>query len=895
MRERNLQRLFDPQSIAVVGASDNEESVGYVLLRNLVAGGFGGDVYPVSLSGRTVQGMPAYSSMQQIRKTIDLAVIAVPAKTVPQIVRECGEAGVGGVVIVSAGFRETGEAGARLEEEVRLIAERHNVRVLGPNCMGFIRPASRLNVTFARVSPQPGRVAFFSQSGALGTAILDWATANEVGFSAFVSVGSTVDIDFADLIDFFGDDARTTSIILYIESIEDARAFMGAARRFARSKPIIAVKSGRTERGALAAASHTGAIAGDDALYGAMFRRAGVVRVNEIDDLFNAGEALSLSSRPRGPRLGIVTNAGGPGVMACDRLLDLGGQLSELTPETDAKLKALLPEFSSRRNPVDVLGDADAAHYAAAAQALMDDPNCDGVLAILVPQVMTDAAATARALVDVSRTHQLKPLLASFMGEVEVAKGLKILQRAHVPTFDTPEHAVRAYMYMYEYTRNLANLYDTPAEILPDFHPDRDTVAGVFAKVTNAGRSTLTEAEAKAVLSAYQIPVNRTMVATSAEECAKAALKIGFPVAVKVLSNDITYKSDVGGVALDVRSAGEAAEQFVTVTDNARKALPTATIIGVTVQAMIHGGHETIVGARKDPTFGPAVMFGTGGTDVELQRDVTIDYPPLNEALARAMIERTRVSRLLKGYRGSATVDMLALERTLVKVSSLLIDFPQILEMDVNPLKASADGVCAVNARITVESATAGKTGKVPGAHLMIPIYPTRYHWDVRLAGERIHIRAIKPEDEPLWTDMVRSFSHVTAEHRFFGSVGRITKTMLMRYCHIDYDQEIALVAIAQDEGGSETSMLGVARLTLDAPDAEGGEFGIVVRDEYQGKGLGHTLMEALIQASRERQVREIDGYVLAGNRGMLRFVERFGFAVLPTEDPDVRKVVLRL
>ncbi len=821
-------------------------------------------------------------------------MIAVPAQAVPATLRECGEAGVGGAVIVSAGFSETGEAGMRLEEEVCAIARRHGMRLLGPNCLGYIRPAQHLNVTFAQVLPPAGHIAFISQSGALGIAILDWAKAHEVGFSAFVSVGSMVDIDFGDLIDFFGADPQTTSIILYVESITAARRFMSAARHFVRTKPIVAVKSGRTTRGALAAASHTGAIAGDDAIYSAVFRRAGVVRVDEIEDLFDASEALSLPSLPRGPRLGIVTNAGGPGVMACDRLLSLQGELADLSPATDEKLRTLLPEFSSRGNPVDVLGDADAARYAAAAMALMEDPGCDGVLAILAPQAMSDPAATARALVEVGRAHPFKPLLTSFMGASAVAAGLKILNGAHVPSFDTPEHAVRAYMYMCEYARNLTSLYETPTDILPDFDPDRRAVRSVLADAARDGRSILSEPEAKAILEAYRIPVNRTLVATSPEECAAAAARIGCPVAVKILSHDITYKTDVGGVALDVRSPEEAASRFVAIVERVRRAAPTATIIGVTVQAMSLGGHEAIIGATTDPTFGPALMFGLGGTAVELHRDVTFDFPPLSEALARSMIRRTKVSRLLEGYRDAAAVDVNALEQALVKASYLLVDFPEIVEMDVNPLQVRTDGVRALNARFAINPREVGRAA-MPGAHLMIPVYPTAWQRSVIIDGEPIQIRAIKPEDESLWTEMVGSLSPTTAAHRFFGRLGPVSKSTLVRYCHIDYDREIALVAVRGGEDEGATLMLGAASLTIETSDADAGEFAIVVRDDYQHRSIGRILMEALIRIARERRMREIDGYVLASNPGMLRFTTSLGFTILPADDPEIRRVVLRL
>lgn len=894
MSTRHFDRLFDPRSIAVIGASNKKGSVGYILLRNLIGAEYGGIVFPVNVSAQSVQGIQAYASISQVPRKIDLAVIAVPAKHVPETVRECGEAGVGGAVIVSSGFKEIGAEGRKLEDQVKKIADSYGLRIVGPNCLGYIRPALNLNVTFAHVVPPGGRVAFFSQSGALGTAILDWAAANNVGFSAFVSVGSMADVDFGDLIDYFGHDALTTSIILYIESITDARKFMSAARHFAKSKPIIVVKSGRHARSALAAASHTGAIAGDDTLYSAVFRRAGVVRVDEIEDLFDASEALSRVSSPRGPRLGVVTNAGGPGVMASDRLLSLGGELAELSPDTDEKLQAALPTFAARGNPVDVAGDADATRYAAATQALMDDPNCDGVLAILTPQAMSDPTATAKALVEVARSHQLKPLLTSFMGEIKVAEGVQILRDAHVPAFDTPEDAVRAYMYMYQYTRNLANLYETPADILPDFEPDRAAVKKIFIAAARDGRSILTEVEAKQVLDAYQIPVVKTVVATTAEECAAAAEKIGFPVAVKVLSHDITHKSDVGGIALNVRSADEAANQFAKISARVKEARPDAKIIGMAVQAMSRGGYEVIIGAKKDETFGPAIMFGMGGTGVELYRDVAVDFPPLNQALAKSMISSTRVSQLLRGYRGKEPVDMVALEQAMVKFSYLLVDFPEIVEIDINPLQVRPDGLSALDARVVIEPRDVRKI-TLPGSHLMISMYPSKYHWELPLNGERAIIRPIRPEDEPAWAEMIESLSPTTAEYRFFGPVTEVTKSMLVRYCHIDYDREIALVAMRQPKGRKGAAMLGVARLTMETADEEQAEFAILVRDEYQRRGIGSKLMDALIQAARDRHVREIYGHVLAANPGMNRFAASLGFDILPGDEPELRKLVLRL
>lgn len=893
MSRHDLEKLFNPRSIAVIGASNKKGSVGYTLFRNLISAEYDGIVFPVNFKSPSVQGIQAYPTILEVPSQVDMAVIVVPAKAVPETMRQCGEAGVSGAVIITAGFKEVGAEGLALEKEVAAIAEQYGVRILGPNCLGYTRPPLNINATFAHVVPEAGNVAFISQSGALGTAILDWATANHVGFSAFVSVGGMLDVDFGDLIDYFGDDPNTSSIILYIESITDARTFMSAARHFAKSKPIIVVKSGRHARSALAAASHTGALAGDDTLYSAVFRRAGVVRVNEISDLFDASEALSRVESPKGARLAILTNAGGPGVMATDRLLDLDGDLAELSPETVEKLKAALPAAASSVNPVDVLGDAPASSYAVAARLLMDDPNCDGILAILTPQANSEPTETAQALVEVAREGK-KPMLTSFMGEIMVEKAIEIFRENHVPVFTTPEDAVRAYMNMYEYTRSLKALYETPADILPEFTPDRDAVKEIFREVARDGRTILSEFEAKNVLDAYQIPTVKTVIATSVEEAEKAAEQIGFPIVMKIHSNDITHKSDVGGVALNIRSVAEAGAQFTKIVNRVQAAVPDAEILGVTVQEMSRGGHEVIVGAKKDPTFGPVVMFGMGGTGVELYKDVAVEFPPLNQALAHQMIGNTKVSTLLKGYRGSEPVDMVALEQVMVKVSYLLVDFPEIVEMDVNPLQVRPDGLCALDARVVIEPEEVYKVSK-PGEHLIIPMYPSKYDWKMQVDGQEATIRAIRPEDEPLWSEMVESLSSATASYRFFGTVNEVTKAMLVRYCHIDYDREIALAAITKPTDGSKPQMAGVGRLTLDSADAKVGEFAILVHDDFQRKGIGTKLTNAIIEVARMRGVEEIHGDVVADNPAMVPFVDGLEFEIREGKEEHLRTIVRKL
>jgi acetyltransferase len=891
LKTRALDKLLDPHSIAVIGASNTRGSVGQILLRNLITAEHPGVVFPVHRSATSVHGIQAYPSIAQVPRKIDLAVIAVPASSVPDVIHECGEEGVGGAVIVSSGFKESGPEGRALEEKVVGIARSYDLRVLGPNCIGFLRPGRRLNATFSPVMPEQGRVCFITQSGALGTAVLDLAATNSIGLSAFVSVGSMCDVDFGDLIDYFGADAQTNSIILYLEALSDARTFMRAARHFAKTKPIILVKSSRTARSALAAAAHIGSGAGDDTLYSAAFRRAGVVRVDEVANLFAASEAIARVPSPRGPRLGVVTNAGGPGVMAVDRLLQLDGDLAELAPETAEKLKATLPAFASIDNPVDIGDDADADRFATATRALLTDPNCDGVLAIFAPYVTSPARETASSLIAASREFPGKPLLAAFLGGDLVSAGLQALHGAHVPAFSSPEDAVSAYMNMHERTRSLATLYQTPADILPHFEPDRDRVKAIFTAVAAQGHDTLTETEAKEVLSAYGVPVIETLTATSPQECGVAARQIGLPVTVKVLSRDIANKAAVRALALDVRSVGEATRQYGRLLTRLREAMPDAEVLGVTVHSMSRRGHDVVVGSWRDETFGPVLFLSPRDSGGTVSDRLAVEFPPLNQALAHALIDEVRVPKLFRPDRLGNLVDRGALEQVMVKLSYLLVDFPEIVRLEASPLQVRADGVEVLDASITIEPKDVRKIAR-PGSHLIISMYPSKYEQTVTLDGHAVTIRAIRPEDEPLWAEMIASLSDTTAGYRFFGPVTEITKPTLVRYCHIDYDSEISLVTI--DEG-REPKMLGVASLAIDEPGGDRGEFAIVVRDDIQRRGLGTRLMTALIDAARDKYVREITGDVLASNAPMISFVESLGFKVEPSEEPTIRRAVLHL
>lgn len=893
MSVKNLDKIFHPKSIAVIGASNTKGSVGYLLLRNLIGVGYEGTVYPVNKSSPSIQGIHAYSSISQIPQKIDLALIAVPAQIVPDVLRECADAGIGGAIVVSAGFKEVGEEGKQLEEEIWNIVREAGIRLIGPNCLGIICPRTHLNASFAHRMPEPGNIAFISQSGALCTAILDWCAQRHIGFSAFVSIGSMVDVDFSDLIDYFGMDPYTQSIILYMESLSNAREFMSAARHFARSKPIIVVKSGRFSQSAQAAASHTGALAGDDDVYNAMFQRAGIIRVSEITELFNCSAALASQARPRGLHLAVVTNAGGPGVIAADKLLEKGGKLATLSQESVEALNKVLPSFWSHSNPVDILGDATPERYRDTLSVLLQDKNIDGILVLLTPQAMTQPDAVATVVNQFARSNQGKPILASWMGEESVAEGRKILNLSGIPTFDTPEEAVETYLYMYQYTRNIAALYEMPEDILEGFTPDRNRVKELFRQVAKEDRKLLAADESQSVLQAYGIPTVQTLTATSLEECVRCAEEIGYPVVVKILSPEITHKTDAGGVMLNLKNSEEVRSAYEQILENVARHSPEVTILGATVQAMISGaGYEVFIGSKYDPLFGPVVVFGAGGTLVEFVRDRSLGLPPLTQALARRMIEDTRIFQLLKGFRDRPAADLRLLEQTIVKVSSLLVDFPELVEMDINPVYLDDHSLMALDARILIDPAKV-RLFRPPGKHLIISHYPTKYNREwVSDKGDRICFRVIRPEDEPLWIDMLKSFSAETIRYRFFAPLSHIDHHTVIRYCHIDYDREIAIVAETMEDG--KRKMIGVGRLIRE-PEEGVGEFAVVVTDRWQGKGVGSQLLDILFEVANDFRLRRIVGDVLADNTRMLTLCRQKGFRIQRGVEPDLRRVVLDL
>ncbi|MCW3996165.1 MAG: bifunctional acetate--CoA ligase family protein/GNAT family N-acetyltransferase [Candidatus Bathyarchaeota archaeon] len=885
----NLDKIFNPQSVAIIGASDVEGSVGYAIVKNFTQMGYAGKVYFVNVRKPEILGVKTYPSILQIPEPVDLAMIATPAKTVPDVIDECGRAKVKGVIIVSAGFKETGAAGKVLEEKILEVARKYGIRVIGPNCIGIIRPRKNLNATFLDKMPKPGNVAFLSQSGALGSAILDWAIHENIGFSNFVSVGSMIDVDFGDLIDYFGGDPKTKSILMYVEGITEARKFMSAAKHFARTKPIIVVKSGKFSESAKAAASHTGSLSGEDGIYDAAFKRAGIVRVNEIEDLFNAAEVLGTQPLPKGPRLAIITNAGGPGVMATDALIAQGGKLAQLSQKTLDSLDAVLPPFWSHGNPIDVLGDARQERYKAAVEACLNDENIDGILIVFTQQAVSESVEIAKSIVELVRNkaYNTKTILTSFMGYGAVQEANNILNTHNIPTYSTPEQAIKTYMYMYNYQRNIELLYETPEELPVDASPPKRPIMAILRNAAFEDREVLTEDEAKKILKYYNLPVVRTAVANNVDEAIAFAQDMGFPVVLKILSPQIVHKSDAGGVILNVRNPKEVREAFELLIQRATSYNPNAQIIGVTVQPMIQKkGYELILGGKTDPVFGPVILFGMGGIGVELFKDYSIGLPPLNTTLIRRMMEETKIYQLLRGYRGEAAVDIKRLDETILLFSQLLVDFPQIKEIDINPLLINEKDAFILDARIVIDKTKVCKKFE-PHEHMVISPYPKKYEvlWSLK-NGQEVLLRPIKPEDEPLWLEWFQSLSEESIRYRFFQMLKDTPHEVRVRYCNIDYDREIALVAEIVENG--KRKILGVSRVSIE-PDGKSGEMAFIVSDYWQGLGLGTKMVDYTLDIAKEKGLESIYAIMLPDNYRALSLTKKMGFNIEYLNDGTVK------
>ncbi len=890
MTTKNLDKIFNPETIAVVGASEREGSVGLTLMNNLIRGREG-KVYPVNPNRDSVLGIKSFPSVREISDSVDLAIIATPAPTVPSIVEECGEAEIPALIIISAGFSETGVEGQKLEEKIKEKKEEYEMRILGPNCLGILRPSVNLNASITDQMPPRGNVAFISQSGALASSLLDWAISAQFGFSSFVSVGNMIDIDFGDLIDYFGSDPETRSILLYIESIKDARKFMSAARGFARTKPIIALKPGRHKESARAIVSHTGSLAGEDEVYEAAFKRAGITRVETVDDLFTCSEILAKQNLPDGPNLAIVTNAGGPGVMATDVLIDRGGGLASLSDTTIEAFKEKLPPRASKSNPVDVTGDASPEEYRKAAEICLKDENVDGVLCIYAPQGQLTPEDAAEAIADLPETTR-KPILACWMGGEKVQEGREILRQHNIPVQSAPEQSVRDFMYLNQYARNLERMLETPEELPLDRIPPKYHLKAMIRRIAREGREILTETESKKILQTYGIPSPEIHVAKSPEEAEHLASRIGFPVVLKIHSPDITHKSDIGGVALNLNSKSDVRESFEKIINRAKEERSSARVEGVTVQKMVENVNiELILGSKKDPVFGSTILFGRGGTGVEIYKDTAVCLPPLNRVLARILMEETKVYKMLKGFRNVPPANLKLLEEYLVRLSQLIIDFPEIKELDVNPLAVVGNKFLALDARIVIDKDLAlGKPE--PTAHLVIEPYPRKYVEEWKLNdGRPVLLRPIKPEDEPLEFALFDTFSEETWRHRFFGPMREITHEDMVRFTNIDYRREMAIIGELTEEG--ERKMIGVGRLIIE-PGKNTGEFAVVVGDPWQGLGLGEKLVDVIIGVAEDKGLETIYGFIMKDNIAMLNLCRKLGFKI-EEEDPSTVKAILRL
>lgn len=892
MTIRNLEHAAHPNSLAVFGASGKEGSVGRIVLDNILAAGFEGEVWPVNPKYRDIEGRRCYANPRELPAAPDLAVIATPAATVPGIIRELGEKGTRAAVVISAGLtRENGLRQAMLDA-----AKPHLFRIIGPNTIGLIVPPAKLNASFSHLNPRPGGLALLSQSGAITASLIDWAEEEGIGFSHIVSLGDMADVDVGDYLDLLAGDAKTRAILLYLETVTDPRKFMAAARAAARVKPVIAVKAGRHAAGAKAASTHTGALSGSDKVMEAALRRAGILRVTGLGELFGAAEIVARFPRLERARIAIVTNGGGAGVLAIDRLMDIKGELAELAPETLSRLDARLPANWSRANPVDIIGDAPPERYAAAVEAVAADPATDVLLVMNCPTGVSSPANAARAVAGLTRNGMIdgKPVLTCWLGQATAQKGRRILQEAGLASFSTPGDAAAAVSYLSGWSRAQKALLRVPSTRSEDARGDIDRVRAVFRKAASEGRRMLTEPEAKSVLDAYGIPVPETIVARTPEEAEKAAAKLlanAKKVAVKLLSRTITHKSDVGGVVLNIAGAKEAAEAAQAIFDRLAAAGKADAVDGYAVQPMIErkDAHELILGVGQDEIFGPTVLFGAGGTAVEVLDDTAIALPPIDSVLAGDLIDSTRIGRLLAGYRDRPPADRAAIVGALNALSQLVVDFPAIISMDINPLLADRNGVIALDARIEIDPATVEQSG--PNPALAIRPYPTEWETRATLGGEDFLIRPVKPADVALYPDFLAKVSPQDIRFRFLAPRKHFPNEMLLRLTQIDYEREMAFLALREDTG----ELCGIVRLSAD-PDRQKAEYGVLVRTDLQGRGIGWALLHHLIEYARADGLKQMEGYVFAENTKMLAMARQFGFELTPhPEEPGVVLVQLML
>jgi acetyltransferase len=883
-----MEQFFNPKSIAVIGANDKPNAIGSALMDNIIQGGFTGTVIPINPNHETVRGLKSYASITEVDPAPEMAIIATPIATAPEIVRQCVRAGTQGVIIIAAGGKELGEEGALIEEQIEGAAEGSGMRIIGPNCMGAIHPATHVNATFAGGMPATGNLAVISQSGAICAAILDRAAAGHIGFSHFVSIGSMLDVDFGDLVDYLGNDGSVKAILLYMENLSNPRKFMSAARSVSRIKPIIVLKAGKSKAGAKAASTHIGAMAGEDAVYDAAFKRAGIVRVPSLARLFDCAELMAKQPRPSGTRLAILTNGGGPGVMATDTLAEYGLEPAPIPDEITTQLNELLPPYWSRGNPIDILGNASVERYAKALEICLATRAFDGLLVIMVPQDLTPPEEVARTLAKLAKRRRI-PIFASWMGGKRMVEAIRILREANIPTYETPERAVRAFMYMFEYTRNLELLSQVPPKLSTELYFNRDQVFRSIYEYFNQETVLLNELQSKEILEAYGIPVNPTVLAASVDEALARAAELEGPLVMKLVSPDIPHKSDADGIQLDLRNEEDIKTAYDKIIAGARAFNPEAHIVGVTLQPFIpNPDFELLLGSRTDDNFGPVLCFGAGGVFAELLDDKALGLPPLNRLLARRMMEETRILPLLQGYRNAAPVELEKIEELLMRLSQLVIDFPEIVEMDINPVLVKDGEPIAVDARIKL-----ARVESSANMHLVISPYPQHLErHDLTDLQMPLFIRPIKPEDAPLFVELFNTLTPTSIYYRFFSVVKTLSPEILARFTQIDYDREISFVGLDDEEGRER--MLGVANI-LGEPDGKRGEFSVLIGDPWQGKGIGARLLLQCLRIAQERGMEIVWGTVLAENRYMVALGKKLGFTVKQGEDPSEYKLTIDL
>ena len=893
MTIRNLEYALRPSSIAVIGASDDGGSVGEKLTENILGGGFAGPVYLVNPKRRRIAGQDGYLSIDELPEAPDLAVIATPPDTVPGLIAALGKKGTRAAVVITAGL------GLELRQRMLDAARPTCLRIIGPNCLGIWVPALGVNANFGMARPKPGKLAFLSQSGALVGGVLDWAESRGIGFSYVVSMGDMADVDAGDLLDFLAADISTSAILLYLETIPSARKFMSASRSAARAKPVVVIKSGRSEASARAAATHTGALAGSDAAVASAFRRAGLVRVEDLEDLFTAAETLTCLKPVAGSELLIVTNGGGAGVLAVDDLVQFGGSLAKVSPELMATLDAILPKTWSRANPIDIIGDATAERYAATMEAVLESAHANAILVMNCPTALASSTEAAEAVIGAVDKHRhnsgVPPILTNWLGADTAAEARAKFQAADIPSYESPREAIKGFGFLWQYAKAQAALMRTPPREADLSGIDRAAALDAMREAARAKRALLTEPEAKAVLAAYGIPTVPTSIAASpqeVEQIAFAQLKQAPNVAIKVLSEDISHKSDVGGVHLGLASPAEARGAAEAMIARVAKARPDARLQGFTVQPMIvwPNAHELLLGVFEDRLFGPVILFGAGGTATEIIKDSAVALPPLDIELARDLMQQTRIYRLMQGYRDRPAADLDAIADTLVRLSQLVVDCPALRELDINPLLANETGVIALDARIRIE----GNEIDVPAPNPRLAIRPYPNRWETTAetqSGLRVLIRPIRPADEPALAEFQTRLTPEDIRFRFLAPRKEFSHKTNARFTQIDYGRAMAFVAFREDQ----SELLGVARLAAD-PDYVSAEYAVIVRSDLKGAGLGWTLMQHLIRYAESEGLRDLHGDVLAANERMLKMCRALGFDIsIDPEDLALRKVRLKL